>query len=164
VVVRGLGHHLHPGIREKGEQVRKAIALLLTVGAAGVVALVGVSSAVGESGPRCADITDANWNYLTAGEVSVGLVLDGAGDALASTPCKSVTYTLVISGVNQGPIVIRQKGDHLFEDVEISDADNNICISATAGSSGGKVHDAAPNAGCFEITLGTSGAGAGGFN
>ena len=117
-----------------------------------------------ESGPRCADITSVNWNYLTAarGRPSDSC-LDGAADAGASTPCKSVTYTLVISGVSGSPIVRTQKGNNIFEDVPISDIDNNICISATAKFRR-QVHDAAPNAGCFEVTFGTSGAGAGGFN
>ena len=140
------------------------MSFLLVGVATATVTLAMAVTAGAESGPRCADITSVNWNYLTAAEVTVGLVLDGAADAGASTPCKSVTYTLVISGVSGSPIVRTQKGNNIFEDVPISDIDNNICISATASSSGGKVHDAAPNAGCFEVTFGTSGAGAGGFN
>ena len=140
-------------------QITRAIAL---VAALGVTALAVAVSAGAESGPRCADITGANWNYATQGTINFGLILDGAADAPSSTPCKSVNYTLIISGISGSPKVVTQKGDNLFFSQTFSDTDNNICVSATAGSAG-KVHDAAPDAGCLEISVGTTGAG-GGFN
>ena len=136
---------------------RVATAALLTVALAAVALVAGVSGAPAVSGPRCADITHVGWNYATQGTINVGLVLNDAPDALNSTPCKSVTYTLAVSGVNNGPLVLTQKGNHLFEGVQFTDVDNNICISATTASSGGKVHDAAPDAGCLEVSVGTSG-------
>jgi hypothetical protein len=120
-------------------------------------------AAAGESGPACADITGENHNYATRGTISFGLILAGASDAQTSVPCKSVTYTLVISGISGSPLVVQQKGNNLFTNVQFSDADDNICISATTSSSGGKVHDAAPDVGCLEISVGSTG-GRGGFN
>ena len=134
-------------------------ALLLV--ALGVAALGIAVSAGAESGPRCADITGENHNYAVNGTINVGLILDGAADAVNSTPCKSVTYTLIISGITGSPKVVTQKGDNLFTGVTFQDGDNNICISATASSSGGKVHDAAPDAGCIEISVGSTGGGSG---
>ena len=134
-------------------------ALLLV--ALGMAALAVAVSAGAESGPRCADITGENHNYAVQGTINVGLILDGAADAINSTPCKSVTYTLIISGITGSPKVVTQKGDNLFAGVTFGDVDNNICISATAGSSGGKVHDAAPDAGCLEISVGSTGGGSG---
>ena len=128
---------------------------------AAAVLAMGVVSARAESGPKCADITGENHNYAVQGTISVGLILAGASDATSSTPCKSVTYTLVISGITGNPLIVTQKGDNLFSGVTFFDADNNICISATAGSSGGKVHDAAPDAGCLEISVGSTGGGSG---
>jgi hypothetical protein len=144
--------------------MRRITSAAFLVAAVAAAALAVAVSAGAESGPNCADITNGNWNYATRGTINVGLVLAGAQDALSSTPCKSVTYTLVISAINEPPKVVTQKGNHLFTGVTFSDTDDNVCISATTGSSGGKVHDAAPNAGCFEVTVGTSGGGAGGFN
>ncbi len=135
--------------------------VLLVMATLTAVALTAAVSAGAESGPRCADITGENHNYATKGTITVGLILDGAADAGASTPCKSVTYTLVISGITGAPLVVTQKGNNIFSGVTFTDADNNICISATTGSSGGKVHDAAPNAGCIEISVGSSGGGSG---
>ena len=126
-----------------------------------VAALAIAVSAGAESGPKCADITGENHNYAAQGTITVGLILDGASDAGASVPCKSVTYTLVISGITGAPKVVSQKGNNIFTAVTFSDTDNNICISATAGSSGGKAHDAAPDAGCIEISVGSSGGGSG---
>jgi hypothetical protein len=141
--------------------MRRATTAALVLAALGVAMLAVTVSAAAESGPRCADITGENHNYAAQGTVSVGLILDGAADALASTPCKSVTYTLVISGISGTPRVVSQKGNHLFEGITFSDTDNNICISATTGPSGGKVHDAAPDAGCLEISVGSTGGGSG---
>jgi hypothetical protein len=138
--------------------MRRFTALCLLVGMAALA--VATTSATG-AGPRCADITGENHSYATRGTINVGLILDGASDAVASTPCKSVTYTLVISGVSTGPIVVTQKGDNLFTSITFSDTDDNICISATTSSSGGKVHDAAPDVGCLEISVGSSGGGSG---
>ena len=126
-----------------------------------MAALVVAISPAGAAGPRCADITGENHNYAARGTITVGLILDGASDAGASTTCKSVTYTLVISGVSGGPIVVSQKGDNIFTGITFSDTDDNICISATTTSSGGKVYDAAPDAGCLEISVGSSGGGSG---
>ena len=68
---------------------------------------------------------------------------------------------MIISGITGAPLVVSQKGDNLFSGVTFSDTDDNICISATTGSSGGKVHDAAPDAGCLEISVGHAGGGSG---
>lgn len=131
--------------------------------ASAALAASAVSLAAGESGPKCADITGENHNYATRGTINFGLILAGASDAVSSVPCKSVTYTLVISGISGSPLVVQQKGNNLFANVQFSDVDDNICISATTSSSGGKVHDAAPDVGCLEISVGSTG-GAGGFN
>lgn len=141
--------------------MRRVTAVAALLVAFGTVALAIAVSAGAESGPRCADITGENHNYATLGTINVGLILDGASDAVASTPCKSITYTLIISGINGPPLVVTQKGSNLFNGVTFNDVDNNICISATAGSSGGKVHDAAPDAGCIEISVGSTGGGSG---
>jgi hypothetical protein len=141
--------------------MRRFIASGLLLVALGVAALAGAVSAGAESGPRCADITGEQHNYTVRGTLNFALLLDGASDFSLSTPCKSVTYTLIISGITGGPLVISQKGDHTFDNITFSDTDDNICVSATTGSSGGKVHDAAPNAGCLEISVGPSGGGSG---
>jgi hypothetical protein len=133
-----------------------AASLLSAVLVAGALLAASVSLAA-ESGPKCADITHISWNYPTGGTINVGLVLNNAATAEASAPCKSVTYTLIISGITGGPLVVPQKGNHLFTGVTFGDTDNNICISATTSSSGGKTHDAAPDVGCLEVTVGTSG-------
>lgn len=123
---------------------------------------VGVSGAVGETGPACADITGEThgplsfWNSST-GEGTLNVQLLTASESA----CKQVTYTLVVSGVTSGPIVQSQKGDTSFV-VNYSDTDNKVCISATT-SAGGHVHDAAPDAGCIEIVSGTAG-GPSGFS
>jgi hypothetical protein len=135
------------------------VAVLAT--AAAVLTSTAVALAAGESGPKCADITGENHNYAARGAINVGLILAGAPDAVSSVPCKSVTYTLVISGISGGSKVISQKGDNLFAGVTFSDADDNICISATSGSSGGKAHDTAPDVGCLEISVGSTGGGSG---
>ena len=131
--------------------------------ASAALAASAVSLAAGESGPKCADITGENHNYATQGTINFGLILAGASDAVSSVPCKSVTYTLVISGTGGPPTVVEQKGNNLFTNVQFGDTDDNICVSATTSSSGGKVHDAAPDAGCLEISVGSTG-GRGGFN
>lgn len=136
------------------------VAVVAAIGAAALTASA-VSLAAGESGPKCADITGENHNYTTVGHVNVGLILAGASDAATSVPCKSVTYTLVISGISGQPVVVSQKGSNLFTGVTFSDNDNNICISATTSSSGGKVHDFAPDVGCLEISFGSTGGGGG---
>ena len=136
----------------------------LAVGAAiaGAVLAMGVVSAgAAESGPACADITGENHNYATQGTVTVGLILDGASDAGTSVPCRSVTYTLVISGITGSPIVVSQKGNNIFSGITFSDTDNNICISATTSPSAAKVHDAAPDQGCLEISVGSTGGNVG---
>jgi hypothetical protein len=131
------------------------------VAIAGAVLAMGVVSAGAESGPACADITGENHNYATRGTVSVGLILAGASDAVTSEPCRSVTYTLVISGITGSPLVISQKGNNLFSGITFSDTDDNICISATTSPSTAKVHDAAPDQGCLEISVGSTGGGSG---
>jgi hypothetical protein len=135
--------------------------VLASAAVVGAVLATGVVPAGAESGPKCADITGENHNYAIQGTVSVGLILAGASDAASSVPCKSVTYTLVISGITGSPLVITQKGSNLFSNVTFSDVDNNICISATTSSSGGKIYDAAPDYGCLEISVGSSGGGSG---
>lgn len=141
------------------KQFRAGALLIVVLGAA----LAVWASPGTAAGPRCADITGEQHNYAAQGTISVALLLDGAGDVTTSVPCRSVTYTLIISGISGGPLVVEQKGDSTFESITFTDNDNNICISATAGSSGGKVHDSAPDAGCLEISVGSTGAG-GGFN
>lgn len=141
--------------------MRRVTTSALLLAALGVAALAIAVSAGAESGPKCANITGENHNYATRGSINVGLILDGAADAVNSTPCKSVNYTLVISAISEPPKVVTQKGNHLFTGVTFSDTDDNVCISATTSSSGGKVHDAAPDAGCLEISVGSTGGGAG---
>ena len=108
------------------------------------------------SGPRCADITHVGWNYATQGDQRRTRTQRRSRrpelDAV-----QGVTYTLAVQRCQQRAIVLTQKGNHLFEGVQFTDVDNNICISATTASSGGKVHDAAPDAGCLEVSVGTSG-------
>jgi hypothetical protein len=148
--------------RKKGEAMGRATKFLAAaVAIAGAALVMGVVSAGAESGPACADITGENHNYATRGTVSVGLILAGASDAVTSEPCKSVTYTLVISGITGSPLVISQKGNNLFANVSFSDTDDNICISATTSAGGRKVHDAAPDQGCLEISVGSSGGNVG---
>lgn len=138
---------------------------VLVAGAlAAVVLVVGAVTAGAESGPKCADITGEThgglnfWNSTTgAGSLNVDLAT-ASGDA-----CKQVTYTLVVSGVTGPPVVVSQKGNDVFLSVAYTDTDNQVCISATTASSGGHVHDAAPDASCLVITSGTTGGG-GGFN
>lgn len=142
--------------------MRKAITVFVTSAAAAVAALaIGVSGAVGESGPACADITGENHTYPTRGTLNLGLILAGAVDATSSTPCKSVVYTVVVSGITGPPVVVSRKGDNLFPGITFSDTDDNVCISATSASSGGRIHDAAPNQGCLEISVGSTGGVAG---
>lgn len=143
--------------------MRRLTSAVTVLAALGIVALAMTVSAAAESGPRCADITNEGHNYRAVGDLSFGLTLDGAADPLVSTPCKSVVYTVTISGINGPPITISQRGDNTFEITGFTDTDNKICVSATTTSAGGKIHDAAPDAGCIEITVGTTGAG-GGFN
>lgn len=144
--------------------MRKAITVSLTVAAAiaAAVLVAGVSNARGESGPSCADITGethgpTNFFDATTGRGTLNVrLLTASGSA-----CKQVTYTLVVSGVTGTPIVISQKGSLDFTGIGYADTDNKVCISATTASSGGHVYDAAPDAGCIEITSGTTGGGSG---
>lgn len=143
--------------------MRRAITVSLAVTAAlaAAVLVAGVSSARGESGPTCADITGethgpTNFFDATTGRGTLNVRLSTASGGA----CKQVTYTLVISGVTGTPIVVSQKGSSDFT-VNYSDTDNKVCISATAASSGGHVYDAAPDAGCLEIVSGTTGGGSG---
>ena len=130
---------------------------------AAVVAALAASGASGESGPNCADIVGETHNYTydagtSTGRISLQLLLSG-GDAA----CKHITYTLVVSGVSGSPLVVSQKGSVDFVGITFGDSDNKVCISAETASAGGHVYDAAPDAGCLEITAGASG-GTSGFN
>jgi hypothetical protein len=139
--------------------------LALGAASAGAVLAIGVVSAGAESGPSCADITGANFDYTARGTVTVGLILAGASDSEVSIPCRNITYTFIISGIPGDPVVVTQKGipaSNIFRNITFGDNDDNICISATASSPGGKVHDAAPDQGCLEISVGSTG-GTSGF-
>lgn len=136
---------------------------VLVAGAlAAAVLVAGAVSAGAESGPSCADITGEthgplNFYNATTGTGTLNVRLLTA----SGTACKQVTYTLVVSGVTGAPIVISQKGSAEFNAISYSDTDNKVCISATTTSSGGHVYDSAPDAGCIEITSGTTGGGSG---
>jgi hypothetical protein len=145
--------------------MRRTITVSLAAAALAVAALVGgVSSAGGESGPACADITAETHGPVTFWDSATGrglLTVDVRTRSASS--CKQITYILAISGVNNGPVVVTQKGSALFSQIEYFDTDNRVCISATTGAGGGHVHDAAPDVGCLEIQSGTTGA-PGGFH
>jgi hypothetical protein len=144
--------------------MRRAITVSLAVTAAlaAAVLVAGVSSARGESGPKCADITGETHgptNFYNAttetGTLNVQFLL------ASGTDCKQLTYTLVVSGITGSPIVISQKGSSTFLGINYSDTDGTVCISGTTASNGGHVHDAAPDTSCIEITSGTTGGGSG---
>lgn len=141
--------------------MRKTKTVSLAAVALAAAALVaGVSSAGGESGPACADITAETHNYsynsgTATYTLGVNLLLPTGVSA-----CRSITYTLIVSGVTGAPIVVSQKGSTELLASNFADGDNKVCISATT-SSGGHIHDAAPSAGCLEISLGTTGGGSG---
>jgi hypothetical protein len=90
--------------------MRKIKTGVLVAGAlAAAVLVVGAVSAGAESGPKCADITGEThgplnfWNSTTgAGSLNVNV-------ATASTACKQLTYTLVVSGVTGDPVVVSKK-------------------------------------------------------
>jgi hypothetical protein len=145
--------------------MRKTITVSLAAAALAVATLVGgVSSAGGESGPACADITAESHGPLNFYDSTAGRgVLTVDVRTRSGSACKQITYTLAISGVNNGPTVVMQKGSALFSSIEYFDTDNRVCISATASAGGGHLHDAAPDAGCLEIQSGVTGA-PGGFH
>ena len=100
--------------------MRRNAVVVFAVVAVAAAALAGSGVvAAGESGPKCADITGENHNYATRGTINFGLILAGASDAVSSVPCKSVTYTLVISGISGSPLVVQQKGNNLFANVHV---------------------------------------------
>lgn len=139
-------------------RVKTAGLLVAALAAAALVA--GAVSAGAESGPACADITGEThgplsfYNGTTGGTLNVRLL------TASGTACKQVTYTLAVSGVTGGPIVQSQQGNADFT-VTYADSDNKVCISATTSAGGRHAHDAAPDAGCLELTSGTTGGGSG---
>ena len=145
--------------------MRRAIATAFATSALAVAALaIGVTGAVGESGPACADITGETHGPLTFWNSSTGEGTLNVQLQTRASACKQVTYTLAVSGVINGPIVQSQKGENATSFVvNYTDTDNKVCISATTSAGGGKTHDAAPDSGCIEIVSGTSG-GASGFS
>ncbi len=123
---------------------------------AAAVLVVGAVSAGAESGPKCADLSEANVNYRlnTDGTYTLGVELLLAQDAPA---CKQITYTLTIGDVGSSSIVLSQKGNKQFTST-FSDTNNQVCISATTSANGGHVHDAAPDTGgCVVLQQGPAG-------
>lgn len=143
--------------------MKQVVTVFLLVAAAALAPVAAGSGPGVEGGPSCADIVGETHSYSydsAAGTGAINLQLQLAGGAAA---CKQITYTLVVSGVSGTPVATTQKGSVEFVGITFSDTDNKVCISATTGSAGGHVYDAAPDLGCLEITAGASG-GTSGFN
>lgn len=155
--------------------MRRTVTAALATATLAVAALaIGVSGAVGESGPRCADIAGETHTYRGGGggqnespyTLSMALLL-------AAPACKQITYTVYVIQDSGGPTAIAANrtpegdlattpdGNPTFGPVTITDDDPTICVYATTASKGGKVHDRAPDVGCLELTAPASGGGSG---
>jgi hypothetical protein len=136
---------------------RVTVAVLLAVVlAAAALGTATVSLAAGESGPKCADLVSANFNYDDNGDGTYTfaaelLLVQGVA------ACKQITYTLTLGDVSPNSIVLSGKGITQFGPTTFADTDNQICISATTASGGGHVHDRGPDAGCVSLTAGPVG-------
>lgn len=140
----------------------KRVGVLCALGVSAVAFALApaVSSAAGEAGPRCADITGGAFVF-DAGMVS--------GSALLAAPaCKQVTYTLYVLDRPGGTLLASSSTPTVLPngnvkwDVAATDTDGIVCVYAETTSNGGKVFDRAPDTGCVEVS--SSSGGVGGFN
>jgi hypothetical protein len=150
----------------------RKIALFIALAAALLVPAVGASAPADQvRGAPCGDIT--LWDSAQSGPPAYGGTEGGAAtvDALLTTAkpsCAGFVYTITLytDTTESSTIALAVfMGDGVTSSFAwqynfSTGAPHSVCIAATS-TQNGRVVDAAPNSGCFTLTIGASGGGSG---
>jgi len=149
----------------------RLIAFLIVVAAALGLPVAATTAPVDQvKGPACGDITF--YDDVQSGPPAYSTFGGGPATVFSSLTtakpsCTKTTYTVSVYDATGTTLLTSQSqmGDgstSLFEfPVVVPGAPAQVCVVASSSSGNGKVIDAAPNSGCFVLSLGTSPGGSG---